>query len=66
MSVDFEVQSKLAKRARIKCIASKVVWDFDYDWQCVNMFSHFVTLRCFLLPQNLLLGYKSAGSCHEM
>ena len=32
-SVDLEVWSKLAKRARIKCIASKFARDFEYDLQ---------------------------------
>ncbi len=42
---------KLAKRARIKPIASKFTHDFDCDWQRVNMFSRCVTLTHILLPQ---------------
>ncbi len=52
-SVDLEVWSKLAKRARIKRIASKFARDFDSDWPRVNTFSHCVTLKCVLLPQIL-------------
>ena len=43
-SVDIEVWSKLAKRARIMHIASKCAHDFDCDWQRVNAFSYCVTL----------------------
>ena len=50
-SVDLEVWSKLAKRTRIKRIASKSVRDFDCDWQRVNKFSHCVTLTLVLLSQ---------------
>ncbi len=49
--VDLEVWSKLARRARIKRIASKFVRDFDCDWQRVSAFSHSVTLTRVLLPQ---------------
>ena len=50
-SVDLEVWSKLAECACIKRTASKCVRDFDCDWECVNAFSHCVTLRRVLLPQ---------------
>ncbi len=52
-SVDLEVWSKLAKRARIKRIASKFARDFECDLQRVNAFSHCVTLTSVLhvLPQ---------------
>ncbi len=50
-SVDLEVWSKLAKYARIKCIASKFARDIDSDWQRVNAFSHCITLKHVLLPQ---------------
>ncbi len=52
-SVYLVVRSKLAKRARIKHIASKCARDFDCDWQRVNMFSHCITLTCVLLLQIL-------------
>ncbi len=50
-SVDLEVWSKPAKRARIKRIASKCARNFDWDWQRVNAFFHCVTLTRVLLPQ---------------
>ncbi len=50
-SVDLEVWSNLAKRALIKCTASKCARDFDCDWQRVNAFSHCVTLTRIPLPQ---------------
>ena len=50
-SVDLEVWSKLAKRARIMRIASKWVRDFNCDWQHVNAFSHCICLTRILLPQ---------------
>ena len=50
-SVDSEVWNKLAKRARIKRIASKCACDFDCAWQRANAFSHCVTLTRVLLPQ---------------
>ena len=50
-SVDLEVWSKLAERARIKRTASKCAHDFDCDWECVNAFSHCVPLTRILLPQ---------------
>ncbi len=49
-SDDHEVWSKPAKRARIKCIASKCMCDFNCDWQRVNAFSLCVTLTHILLP----------------
>ncbi len=49
--VDLEVWSKLAKCVHIMCIALKCARDFDCDWQCVNVFSHCVTLICVLLSQ---------------
>ena len=49
--VDLEVRSKLAKRARIKSIASKFARDFECDSQHVNAFSHCVTMTRVLLPQ---------------
>ncbi len=50
-SVDLEVWSKLAKRARILRIASKYARDFDCDLQRVNASSHCVSLTRVLLPQ---------------
>ncbi len=50
-SVDLEVWSKLAERARIKRTASKCAHDFDCDWECVNAFSHCGTLTRVLLLQ---------------
>ena len=50
-SVDLEVWSKPAKRARFKRIASKCAHNFDCDWQRVNIFSQFVTLTRVVLPQ---------------
>ena len=46
-SVDLEVWSKLAKRARIKHIASKFAHDFECDLQRVNAFSHCILWHLF-------------------
>ncbi len=65
--VDLEVWSKLAQRARIKRIASKLERNLDCDWQRVSAFSHSVTLtRSYTrstFANYLLLRYKRAGSC---
>ena len=50
-SVDLEVWSKLAKRARMKRIASKFACDFECVLQRVNAFSRCVTLTRVLLLQ---------------
>ncbi len=42
-TVDLEVWSKLAQRARIKRIASKFVRNFDCGWQLVRAVFHSVT-----------------------
>ena len=60
-SVDLEVWNKLAKRARIKRIASKYARVFDSDWQRVNVFSHShcVTLKRVLLTQ--IISYSNTN-----
>ncbi len=63
-SVDLEVWSKIAKRARIKRIALKFARDFECDLKHVAAFSHCVTLTHVLLPQ--IISYsdtKSVCSC---
>ncbi len=65
--VDLEVWSKVAKRARIKCIASKFAHNFECVLQRVNTFSHCVTLDTRSTSANyILLRYKSVGSCYVM
>ena len=50
-SVDLEVWSKLAERARTKCTASKFARNFDCDLERVNAFSHRDSLTREILPQ---------------